>query len=154
MILYFGSSSFFYYRSIKAIVSHKYGSAFLPTQIEKHGFELIRNELAANLSYDLKFRYDKGQLFEIENALDHCYALDTNVDPNIYRLKDLNEIIVLHFKDDEKSFKSIDNKYMKELWFELEQKLINLFQRASLDCLKAKKISDEFADTFFCSGTF
>lgn len=134
------------------MIGHKYGSAYLSTEIEKEGFEAIRDEIIENRNDDLYFKYEQNgdASFKIQNVLDHCYGFDTNVDPNIYRLKDLNEIIRNHLN--ERKSKLVDNKYMKDLWFELETKLIRLFQDAALVCCRKEKISEKFREQFFCSG--
>lgn len=126
----------------------------MPTQIEQEGFEVIRNEMVENTDkYQLEFSFDQGNpelQFKILNVVDHCYALDTNAEPNVYKLKDLNEIIMLHLN--ERKAKRIDNKYMKELWTKLEKQLIKLFQDAALKCEFRKEITKEFQKKFFCSG--
>lgn len=109
---------------------------------------MFKAELEENKHDQMNFKYDSE--FKISDIVSHCYGLDENVEPNIYRLKDLNLIILKHLG--EEKAKNINNKYIKDCWVKLEAKLIELFQYAADKCYKLKQISKEEKYELYRSG--
>ena len=69
-------------------MSHRYGNKFLLPEVKQADFIAIRNEIN-NLNLDNTY---KG-ISEISNLLEHCYKLDENQIPGVYRLLSIEEII-------------------------------------------------------------
>lgn len=72
----------------KGFLSHRYGNKFLLPEVKQTDFTAIRNEIN-NLRLDNSY---KG-LTETRSLLDHCYKLDENQIPSVYRLLSIKEII-------------------------------------------------------------
>ena len=55
---------------------------------------MLKEEMTHSLANDLIFSYESEKLnLKIENIIEHCYKLDENVEPNVYKLLDLEGII-------------------------------------------------------------
>ena len=82
------------FKTIKALLSHRYGSRSLPTRILESEYNLFQRELKILNEPDLiQFNYKyKEELIEIGNILEECYELDNNEIPARYRLKHLDRL--------------------------------------------------------------
>jgi hypothetical protein len=75
-------------------LSERYGAANLPIQIDIEEYKMIKSEILASLADDLKFKFESEKFnLEIEDIMDHCYKIDENVMPCVYKLLDLEAII-------------------------------------------------------------
>ena len=82
-----------YISFLKALVGQRYGSSFLPIEINVDEFLKLKNEMIRNRDI-FKFEYKNERSdFKIDDIVDHCYKLDTNVTPSVYRLVDMDEIL-------------------------------------------------------------
>ena len=125
-------------------MSNKRGASYLPAAIEKSTFDLLKDNIR---SKDLKFKMDN---FEVDNLISHCYQLDENVGPNVYRLKDLEAIVINRFNSKDKS--SINSESMKTFWIEIENKLLSLFQHSAQICYDKKLINEKAKNEFFLTS--
>lgn len=134
-----------------AILSHKYGTRFLPNRIEKNEFEIIENEMKQNemLAFEYKYLNNKEQQekFFIDNFMSYCFLLNTNVIPNEYELQPISKIIP-QFVSNDKDTKELGNA----IWTALEKRISKLFRRAADNAYKKGFISEDIKNKYFISS--
>ena len=78
---------------MKGLVGHRCGANFLPIEINVEEFLKLKNEMIQNQDC-IKFEYKKdGVEVKTDDIVDHCYKLDSNCTPSLYRLVDMDEIL-------------------------------------------------------------
>jgi hypothetical protein len=88
---------------IKCLLSHKYGSRFLPSKIIKEEYEILKNILKENREIDCSFKIIKDETeYNFKNLFEDCYQLNQNETPACYRIKSL---LIFFNTNSEESYK-------------------------------------------------
>jgi hypothetical protein len=150
-----------------ALLSERYGYRMLPADIPDKDFSLIKNEIEKrNLfsEFDI-LKVESKQLkeiieainFKIDNLLLNCYSKNENMQPNVYVLKDLIELIPKDEKEEINKNLIISycgdtikrTKLYKDIEWEVKLQLHSLLRNIVKDL---DSLSEFEKDNYFVSG--